>query len=98
MNDLTADPPSIESYGGNVTGIGEDIANDINGRRDSLDATTDGLNAPGAFAGMVDNWSALCQGVSGEVVRAGDGTTASGGAHEGNEQTQTSGMQSRNIG
>lgn len=93
MNDLTAAPPDIQTYGGNVNTIGQQIATDITSRKDSLDATTDGLNAPAAFAGVVETWSGICQGVSAEVVRAGEGTTLAGVDHDSNENTQTSGMQ-----
>ncbi|ADD40695.1 hypothetical protein [Stackebrandtia nassauensis] len=96
MNDLTADPPSIQSYGGNVNSIGQQIATDIDSRKGDLDATTDGLNTPAAFAGVVDAWSGICKGVSSEVVRAGDGTTLAGGDHDTNEVNQTSGMQNIN--
>ena len=93
MNDLTADTPSIQTYGGNVNTIGQQIATDITSRKDSLDATTEGLNAPAAFAGVVETWSGICQGVSSEVVRAGEGTTLAGSDHATNEVGQTTGMQ-----
>lgn len=96
MNDLTADPPSIQTYGGDITSIGDQISSDIDSRKDSLDATTDGLNAPAAFAGVVETWSGICQGVSSEVTRAGDGTTLAGTDHESNETTQEQGMNNHN--
>lgn len=98
MNDLTADTPSIQTYGGNVNTIGQQISTDITSRKDSLDATTEGLNAPAAFAGVVETWSGICQGVSSEVIRAGDGTTLAGTDHQSNETAQTSGMEGVNPG
>lgn len=98
MNDVTADTPGIESHGADVTGIGEEIASNIDGKMDSLDASTPGLSAPGAFASLVSTWSSHCQGVSSEVVTAGDGITSCGHNHDANENTQESAMNGTNPG